>query len=207
MVAKEASLLRKVASMHASRITLKWIQQKAGVIMQTNSVTRLFGGIFKLLLTLSILFAVPLLLVSALIRLMRHDKGLRTKLFNLYNVVIRPLAGKRFSPYGLLRHVGRRSGRGYVTPLVVLPFGDGFVLTLSYGSNVDWCHNLMTNGKGVLTWKGQEYALERPEILPISEAWPAYPLSTKLVIRAAGVKQCLWMHKQCEVPERDRVLV
>jgi hypothetical protein len=193
--------------MHASRIALKRMQQKAGVMMQTNLVTRLFGGFFKLLLVLITLLAAPILLVSALIHMMRHDKRLRGKVFKLYNAVTLPLAGRRLSPYALLRHTGRRSGRTNVTPLGALPFGDGFVLTLSYGPDVDWCHNIMTSGKCVLTWKGQGYALEKPERLPISETWEAYPLSTRLVISAGGVKQCLWVHKQRVVPEQDRALV
>ena len=34
-----------------------------------------------------------------------------------YNKMIRPIAGRRFSPYALLEHRGRRSGRTYVTPV------------------------------------------------------------------------------------------
>ncbi len=189
------------------RITLKRMQQKVGAMMQTNLVTRLFGRFFRLLLILLTLLAAQILLVSALIQMMRRDKRLRTKVFKLFNAVTLPLAGRRFSPYALLRHTGRRSGRTYVTPLRAYPFGDGFVLTLSYGPDVDWCHNIMASGTCVLTWKGQEYALEKPELLPISEAWEAYSLSTRLVIGAGGVKQCLWVQKQRVVPEKDRALV
>jgi hypothetical protein len=37
-----------------------------------------------------------------------------------------------------LDHVGRRSGRPYVTPLSAYPLGDGFVLAVAY-PYVDWC--------------------------------------------------------------------
>jgi hypothetical protein len=83
--------------------------------MHTNLITRFFGGVFKLLLTLITLLAAQMLLLTALIRMMRHDKRLRVKVFKLFNSVTFPLAGRRFSPYGLLKHTGRRSNQSYVT--------------------------------------------------------------------------------------------
>jgi deazaflavin-dependent oxidoreductase (nitroreductase family) len=179
------------------------MQQKAGVMMQTNVITRFFGGVFKLLLALITLLAGQMLLFAALIRMMRHNKRFRVKVFKRFNSVTLPIAGRRFSPYGLLKHTGRRSNQTYVTPLKVYPFGDGFVLTLTYGPDVDWCRNIMASGKCALTWKGQEYALEKPERLLFSEAWEAYPLSTRLVGGVGGVKQCLWVHRKQEVPEKE----
>ena len=44
-----------------------------------------------------------------------------------------------------LHHVGRRSGRTYVTPLSAYPLGDGFVLVVAY-PYVDWCENVLAAG-------------------------------------------------------------
>jgi deazaflavin-dependent oxidoreductase (nitroreductase family) len=178
-------------------------QQKAGGIMQTNVITRFFGRVFKLLLALIPLLAAQLLLFTALIQLMRHHKRFRVQVFTRFNAVTLPIAGRRFSPYGLLKHTGRRSYQSYVTPLKVYPFGDGFVLTLTYGPEVDWCRNILASGTCALTWKGREYALEKPELLPISQAWEAYPLPTRLVGRAGGVKQCLWVHRPSTASEKE----
>ncbi len=182
----------------------KTYNRKAGVMMQTDLITRVFGGVLKLLLALITLLAAQMLLLTVLIQRMRHDKRLRVKVFKLFNSVTLPLAGRRFSPYGLLKHTGRRSNQTYVTPLAVFPFGDGFVLTLTYGPDVDWCRNILASRRCALTWKGQEYALEKPEMLPISQVWEAYPLSTKLIGRAGGVKQCLWVHRPSEASAEDR---
>jgi hypothetical protein len=121
------------------RIVLKRLQQKAGGMMHTNFIPRFFGGVFKLLLALITLLAAQMLLLTALIHMMRHNQRFRVKVFQLFNSVTLPIAGRRFSPYGLLKHTGRRSKQTYVTPLKVYPFGDGFVLTLTYGPEVDWC--------------------------------------------------------------------
>lgn len=179
------------------------MQQKAGVMMQTNMITRCFGGVFKLLLALITLLAAQMLLFTALIQMMRHSKRFRIKVFKLFNSVTLPLAGKRFCPYGLLKHIGRRSHQIYVTPLAVYSFGDGFVLTLTYGPDVDWCRNIVASGTCALIWKGQEYTLEKPEILPISQAWGAYPFFTRLVGRVGGVKQCLWVHRASKASEKE----
>jgi deazaflavin-dependent oxidoreductase (nitroreductase family) len=179
------------------------MQQKAGVMMHTNVIPRFFGSVFKLLLALITLLAAQMLLFTALVHMMRHHKRFRVKVFTRFNSVTLPIAGRRFSPYGLLKHTGRRSHQTYVTPLKVYPFGDGFVLTLTYGPEVDWCRNILASGTCALTWKGQEYALENPEMLPISQAWEAYPLSTRLVGIASGVKQCLWVHRPSKASEQE----
>ncbi len=174
------------------------MQQKAGVMMQMNVITRLFGRVFKLLLALITLLAAQMLLFTALIQMMRHNKRFRVKVFKLFNSVTLPIAGRRFSPYGLLKHTGRRSNQTYVTPLKVYPFGDGFVLTLTYGPDVDWCRNILAKLRSP-----KDSPLEQPERLPISQAWEAYPLSTRLVGRVGGVKQCLWVHRPSKASEKQ----
>jgi len=67
-----------------------------------------------------------------------------------------------------LDHVGRLSGRTYVTSLSAYPLGDGFVLGMAY-PQVDWCRNVLAAGVS-FTWNGKEYALERPEVTPRAEA-------------------------------------
>jgi deazaflavin-dependent oxidoreductase (nitroreductase family) len=92
-----------------------------------------------------------------------------------------------------LHHVGRRSGRAYTTPLSAYPLGDGFVLGVAY-PHVDWAENVLAAGKCALTWNGNEYALERPELIPREEAMKAYPLLVKPFIWGPGTTQFLWLH-------------
>ena len=107
---------------------------------------------------------------------------------------------------GNLKHVGRKSGREYVTTISAYPLADGFVFALAY-PDTDWRRNIMASGKCTLTWKGQVYELERPEVLSLSEALPAYSLFARPFIAAGGTKQFLWLHKRSAVPEQERVLV
>ena len=115
------------------------------------------------------------------------------------NPYLRKVAGTRlgmlYFNLSALHHVGRRSGRTYVTPLSAYPLGDGFVLAAAY-PYVDWLENVLAAGKCTLTWNGQEYALERPELLPRAEAMKAYPLLVKLFLAgAAGQNKFVWLHR------------
>ena len=99
-----------------------------------------------------------------------------------------------------LHHVGRRSGRPYITPLSAYPLGDGFVLAVAY-PHVDWCDNVLTAGKCTLTWNGQEYALERPEVISKAEAMKAYPLGVRpFLAGGAGQNKFLWLHRAANPP-------
>ena len=113
------------------------------------------------------------------------------------------LAGGRFRSYSLLKHIGRRSGREYSVPVSAFPLGDGLVMALLYGdaSTVDWCRNVMAAGKCIIKTRGQEYLLERPEIVPASMALEAFPLPARLIYKAEGIKEFLWVHHQSEVSQ------
>lgn len=114
------------------------------------------------------------------------------------NALFLKIAGGRFRAYSALKHIGRSSGREYVSPLTAYPLGDGFVMAVLYGeaAKVDWCRNVMTAGGCVLKTGGQEYMLEKPEIISASKALAAYPLLMRLVYRLRGIQEFLWAHRQ-----------
>jgi len=114
------------------------------------------------------------------------------------NRYLGPIAGTRlgmlYFNLAALHHVGRRSGRPYVTPLSAYPLGDGFVLAVAY-PHVDWCENLLAAGKCTLTWNGKEYPLERPEVISRAEAMKAYPLLVKPFLVGPGTNKFIWLHR------------
>ncbi|MBV8346577.1 MAG: nitroreductase family deazaflavin-dependent oxidoreductase [Mycolicibacterium sp.] len=79
-----------------------------------------------------------------------------------YNDFTRKSAGSQRSPFALLTHVGRRSGRTYQTALGACGYGDGLVLPLGQGPQSDRYRNVMASGTAQLAWKGQTHLLERP---------------------------------------------
>ncbi len=163
----------------------------------------------RLVFLLRLALAVPVVLagtaVGLYLLLLGFSPLLRVKWFSdrirrftkTANRPMRRIAGTRlgmiYFHLGALHHVGRRSGRSYVTPLSAYRLGDGFVLGVAY-PEVDWCRNVLAAGKCTLTWNGKEYALDRPELVPAAEAMKAYPPLVKPFIVGPGTKTFLWLH-------------
>lgn len=61
-----------------------------------------------------------------------------TVLKHTLNRVTTRVAMGRGGPFALVRHIGRRSGTSYATPIIVQPAEGGFVIELTYGDGVDW---------------------------------------------------------------------
>jgi hypothetical protein len=119
-----------------------------------------------------------------------------TKRLNPYLIrVAGTRLGMLYFNLSALHHVGRRSGRAYLTPLSAYPLGDGFVLAAAY-PYVDWLENVRAAGNCMLTWNGDEYALERPELISRSNAMKAYPLHVRpFLAGAAGQNEFVWLHR------------
>ena len=86
--------------------------------------------------------------------------------FNLVvtNRVLGPLA--RYLPgFGVLTHVGRRSGRSYRTPVNLYRRGDGYVISLVYGSDSQWVRNVLAAGGVDVETRGRPLHLVDPEIV------------------------------------------
>ena len=183
------------------------MQQKAGETVQTHmqgqrQTPHIFRVLFGLLITTTSLAGALFLISIALAKAMQQ-KGLRDSIrrFNkrTLNPVTLKIAGNRLRIYAAIKHVGHLSGQAYTTPVVARPFGGGFIIPLPYGTDVDWCRNVMAAGKCTLVWNEREYTLEKPEIITPSEALGAYPLLQKLT---GGIKQYLWLHQHVEVPKK-----
>src|SRR5262249_35967199 len=111
------------------------------------------------------------------------------RVFNKYvtNRVLRGLAHLPRGPFALVRHVGRRSGKPYETEIMVFATGDGFVIALTYGPNVDWYRNLMAAGGGTVLWQRKQYAVGKPEPIAAKAALPFFPLPIRLVLSRTGL--------------------
>jgi deazaflavin-dependent oxidoreductase (nitroreductase family) len=76
-----------------------------------------------------------------------------------------PLAGGRWSPFGVVEHVGRRSGQTYRVP--VEPFVDDahVVIGLPYGADTNWAQNVIAAGRCRMRWRGKILSLTNPRIV------------------------------------------
>jgi deazaflavin-dependent oxidoreductase (nitroreductase family) len=102
------------------------------------------------------------------------------------NPLTRRLARSSFGPFSIVRHVGRRSGKMYETPIIVSRVKDGFVIELTYGPDVDWHKNVVAAGGCTIVWHGQAYRIDRIEPLDTEVGRAAFPLPQRLVLQLLG---------------------
>ena len=119
-------------------------------------------------------------------------------LLKRYNDRARKISGTQRSSWGLVTHVGRRSGLTYQTSLGTHPYDDGFLLPLGYGTHTDWYRNVMAAGACTLAWKGRIYQLERPELISGPEAMRAWPIRDRILLRLAGIHDFVRLHQSRE---------
>jgi deazaflavin-dependent oxidoreductase (nitroreductase family) len=93
------------------------------------------------------------------------------------------LARSGRGPFALVRHVGRRSGRQYETPVILAQVPDGFVTELTYGEDVDWFKNVVAAGGCVVVHRGREYVVRA--VLPYSreQGLAAFPPFRRTLLR------------------------
>lgn len=77
------------------------------------------------------------------------------------NRITRPIAG--WAPgFGVVRHVGRKTGREYGTPINVFHHDDGYLIPLTYGGG-SWVENVLVAGGCSLQTRGRTIELRDPK--------------------------------------------
>jgi deazaflavin-dependent oxidoreductase (nitroreductase family) len=113
--------------------------------------------------------------------------------------VMRPFAlrsaGKEGSSTSVVRHVGRRSGRTYETPVVAVQHDDSFFIALPYGKRTDWLQNVLRKGSATIVTNGHAYEVDRPEILAMAEATSYFGSKEQRMQRQFHVESALRVHR------------
>jgi deazaflavin-dependent oxidoreductase (nitroreductase family) len=113
----------------------------------------------------------------------RLRRGLLIVLKYTLNPLTRRLARSSFGPFAFVRHVGRRSGKRYETPIIVAPIKDGFAIELTYGPDVDWHKNVVAAGGCTIIWHGKEFVIDKIEPLDTETGRSAFSPAQQLILR------------------------
>ena len=117
--------------------------------------------------------------------------GRRMATFN-HHVTNRLLGGPatRLPGFGIVLHVGRRSGCQYRTPVNVFRTPNGYLLALTYGSRAEWVKNVLAaNGCGLVT-RGRTERLGSPRLFS-DDRRARVPLPVRVILRLARVSEFL----------------
>jgi deazaflavin-dependent oxidoreductase (nitroreductase family) len=114
--------------------------------------------------------------------------GVLWRLARLTSPLTMPMAGKRWNPiFAVIEHRGRKSGRRYLTPVAARRTPRGFVISLAFGSQVDWYRNLQAAGEAIVHWKGADYPVTAPQAIDASAALSAFNPVQRFALRLGGV--------------------
>ncbi len=97
---------------------------------------------------------------------------------------------------GVIRHVGRRTGHLYETPVGPFPTDDGFVIALPYGTSSSWVKNVLAAGSATLVTEGQTYEVDRPEVVPLGDVTASLPSKEQRNLRLFRVEQALRLRRR-----------
>jgi deazaflavin-dependent oxidoreductase (nitroreductase family) len=94
----------------------------------------------------------------------------------------------RLPGFGILTHVGRKSGKLYRTPVNVFREPDGFLIALTYGRDSEWVKNVVAAGGCELETRGVRYLLSAPTILH-DPTRGRFPLLVRMMLRLIGADE------------------
>jgi deazaflavin-dependent oxidoreductase (nitroreductase family) len=134
------------------------------------------------------MFAAPIILIR-----------FRKRWVAAFNLAVTNRITSRFAArlpgFGILTHVGRKSGRIYRTPVNVFRAPDGFVIALTYGRDSEWVKNVLAAGGCQLETRGVRYQLSSPTIVH-DPTRRRFPLFVRVILRFIGAND--FMQMGCE---------
>jgi deazaflavin-dependent oxidoreductase (nitroreductase family) len=105
------------------------------------------------------------------------------------NRISTPFAG-RLPGFGIVTHIGRKSGRTYRTPINVFRTPDGFMIALTYGREAHWVQNVLAAGACQVETRGVSYQLSAPTVVH-DPTRRRFPFPVRLILRIIGATDFL----------------
>ena len=148
---------------------------------------------------LQVLLALLIVGLTAFFRVVFVHEATRRRIFPimrpLYKRVFNPLAlrdaARGETRWGVVHHVGRRSGRPYETPIDVEPTSEGVLIPLVYGPEADWCRNILATSGCTLTRDGKDLELTEPQVISWQAAEPQLSAEKARFWRGIGIEHVL----------------
>jgi deazaflavin-dependent oxidoreductase (nitroreductase family) len=91
--------------------------------------------------------------------------------------------------FAIIRHRGRKTNEAYSTPVNIFKVDKGFVIALTYGSNVDWLKNILAAGGCTIRYRNREIDLVEPVSITTAEGMALMPAPVRAILRAIEVTE------------------
>jgi len=91
----------------------------------------------------------------------------------------------RLPGFGIVTHVGRKSGRVYRTPVNVFRAPNGFLIALTYSRESEWVKNVLAAGGCQLETRGKNYQLSSPTVVH-DPTRQRFPFPVRIILGLVG---------------------
>jgi deazaflavin-dependent oxidoreductase (nitroreductase family) len=96
--------------------------------------------------------------------------------------------------FGILTHLGRKSGKVYRTPINVFRASNGFIIALTYSSQSEWVKNVLAAGGCELRTRGKRHQLSSPHVVH-DPTRSRFPIPVRVVLRIVGANEYMELLK------------
>ena len=117
--------------------------------------------------------------------MMRYRKRSLAKINLAFTNRITSRFAGRLPLFGIITHVGRKSGRVYRTPVNVFPNEQGFAIALTYGQQSEWVRNVLAAGGCQLQTRSRQYQLTAPRVVHDASR-SQFPLPARVILGIVG---------------------
>ena len=90
--------------------------------------------------------------------------------------------------FGILTHVGRKSGKVYRTPVNVFRAPNAFIIALTYSSQCEWVKNVLAAVGCELRTRGKKYQLSAPKVVR-DPTRRRFPIPVRIVLKIVGADE------------------
>ena len=137
---------------------------------------------------MSVLIILVIAIAASGVLMMRFRKRWLAKINIVFTNRITGLFAGWLPGFGVLTHVGRRSGKVYRTPVNVFRAPSGFIIALTYSSQSEWVKNVLAAGGCELRTRGKKYQLSTPKVMR-DPSRRRFPFPVRLVLRIVGADE------------------
>ena len=129
-----------------------------------------------------------IVLAASGVLMMRFRKRWLAKINIAFTNRITSLFAGWLPGFGILTHVGRKSGKVYRTPINVFRASNGFIIALTYSSQSEWVKNVLAAGGCELRTRGKKYQLSEPKVMRDATR-RRFPIPVRTVLRIVGADE------------------
>jgi deazaflavin-dependent oxidoreductase (nitroreductase family) len=147
---------------------------------------------------------VVIAIAAAGVLLMRFRKRWLAKINIVFTNRITGLFADWLPGFGILTHVGRKSGKVYRTPVNVFRAPNGFIIALTYSSQCEWVENVLAAGGCELKTRRQRYQLSAPHVVR-DPTWRRFPIPVRVVLRLVGADEYMELSSSATSQPRTRL--